>query len=147
MYTNTLNTITARTMSLMRSQEFYHYIKGLSENIYHTLKKCSFDILFAVLKKLDKVIKKRKDNLSKLKKTEVVYKINCKDCNASYIGQTKWHLETRIKQHRNDIKKHESNHSVVSKHRIEFKHNFWSEPDILHSEKHTRKRIGWDVLY
>lgn len=49
----------------------------------------------------------------------VVYKINCADCNKFYIGQTKKHFETRIKEHRNDIKKLKndinSNHSVVSK--------------------------------
>jgi len=37
--------------------------------------------------------------------TEIVYKINCKDCDQVYIGQTKRYLETRIKKHRRNIKK------------------------------------------
>ncbi|KAL6421068.1 hypothetical protein ACFW04_013592 [Cataglyphis niger] len=74
-------------------------------------------------------------------RTEVVYKINCKNCSASYIGQTKRHLSTRIKEHFNNIKMHASNLSVISKHKLEFDHDFdWSAPDILHNEKHVRKR-------
>ena len=36
---------------------------------------------------------------------------------------------------------HSSNLSVVSKHKIEFNHDFdWANPKILHNEKHIRKR-------
>ncbi|EFN60660.1 hypothetical protein EAG_14878, partial [Camponotus floridanus] len=36
---------------------------------------------------------------------------------------------------------HETNHSVISKHRLESGHEFdWSKPNILHSEKYVRKR-------
>lgn len=74
-------------------------------------------------------------------RTEVVYKLDCKNCNASYIGQTKRHLGTRVKEHFNNIKLHASNFSVISKHKSEFNHDFdWSMPIILHNEKHVRKR-------
>jgi len=33
--------------------------------------------------------------------TQNVYKINCNDCSASYVGQTKRQLGTRINEHRN----------------------------------------------
>ncbi|KAL6421451.1 hypothetical protein ACFW04_013906 [Cataglyphis niger] len=70
-----------------------------------------------------------------------VVKINCKNCSASYIGQTKRHMSTRIKEHFNNIKMHASNLSVVNKHKLEFNYDFdWSVPDILHNEKHLRKR-------
>ncbi|EFN61460.1 hypothetical protein EAG_09656, partial [Camponotus floridanus] len=63
------------------------------------------------------------------------------NCNTSYIGQTKRHLGTRVKKHFNDIKLHESNLSVIGKHKLEFNHDFnWSIPVILHNEKHVRKR-------
>ncbi|EZA46575.1 hypothetical protein X777_00017, partial [Ooceraea biroi] len=35
--------------------------------------------------------------------TGVVYKIDCLNCDACYTGQTKGHLETRIKEHKSDI--------------------------------------------
>lgn len=42
------------------------------------------------------------------KQTELMYKLNCTNCDVSYIGQTKRQLETRLKEHKNDIKKHDS---------------------------------------
>src|SRR5580765_1392571 len=67
--------------------------------------------------------------------------LECNDCDAKYSGQTKRSLTTRIKEHCSNIKNHPSNHNVVSKHRTEFEHDFkWLEPNILHYEKHKRKR-------
>jgi len=40
------------------------------------------------LNKLNKFIKVQKDPLSNLQKKNVVYKICCNDCDASYVGQT-----------------------------------------------------------
>lgn len=61
-----------------------------------------FKILYTISKKLD-IIRKGKDRLNNNKRTEVVYKINCADCNATYIGQTKRHIETHLKEHHADI--------------------------------------------
>ena len=36
-------------------------------------------------------------------KRNVVYKIDCKNCNASCVGQTGRKLNTRIKEYHNDI--------------------------------------------
>lgn len=124
------------------------YIKGLSEHLRFALNRCGFEVVYTIPKRLDKFIRKGKDCVSLEKRTEVVYKIDCRDCNMSYIGQTKRHLETRVKEHKNDIKKHDSNHSVVSKHRLSNNHDFnWSAPVILHNEKHTRKREIAEMFY
>jgi len=37
--------------------------------------------------------------------SNVVYKINCQDCDASYVGQTKRILNTRISEYRNHIRR------------------------------------------
>jgi len=50
-------------------------------------------------------------------------------------------LETRIKEHRNNIKNPSGNFSVVTNHRISLQHEF--EPDktrILHKERNRKKR-------
>ncbi|XP_071573819.1 uncharacterized protein [Temnothorax nylanderi] len=117
------------------------YIKGLSENINYTLSKCHITPLFTIPKKLDCLIKRGKDKIDDLKQTEIVYKITCKDCNAIYIGQTKRHLCTRLKEHQKDIKKPAGKHSVVSEHRISRGHDFdWGNPEIMHRERLMRKR-------
>ena len=40
-----------------------------------------------------------KDPIPKEKKTGVIYKIPCQDCNTNYIGETGRALSTRIKEH------------------------------------------------
>lgn len=70
-----------------------------------------------------------------------MYKINCSDCNASYIGQTKRRLEIRLNEHKKNIKRNVSECSVVSAHRINNNHKFnWQNPAILRHEKYLKKR-------
>lgn len=43
---------------------------------------------------------------------------------------------------------HESNLSVISKHKLEFNHEFdWTNPNILHREKHIKKREIAEMFY
>ncbi|XP_071578862.1 uncharacterized protein, partial [Temnothorax nylanderi] len=88
------------------------YVKGLSAGIRGTLERVRCDVVYKIPKKLSAVIRRGKDRLATNRETNVVYKIDCENCDASYIGQTKRHLETRVKEHFSDIKKHDSNFSV-----------------------------------
>lgn len=81
--------------------------------------------------------------------TELVYKINCCDCDQVYIGQMK-HLQlvTRIKEHQRNIRCGTSNYSVVIDHRLLLNHDFdWSKPNILHRERYRRKREIAEMFY
>ena len=46
------------------------------------------------INKLKKFIKVHKDPLDSFSKSNVIYKINCNDCDASYVGQTERKLKT-----------------------------------------------------
>jgi len=98
------------------------------------------DVRFTVPRRLDNIIKKGKDRLTDSQLTEIVYKLNCKDCDKVYIGQTKRHLGTRVREHLNNIK-NTSNFSVVTNHRLSFNHDFeWNKPNVLHKERNRKKR-------
>ena len=117
------------------------YIKGLSDGVGRTMRDAKFKVLLTIPKKLDCIIRRGKDTLPNLKQTELIYEIDCANCNAAYIGQTKRHLETRVKEHFCDIRKNSDNHSVVSKHRLTHNHDFnWQQPKILYKERHFKKR-------
>ncbi|KAL6418590.1 hypothetical protein ACFW04_011984 [Cataglyphis niger] len=117
------------------------FVEGLSDDIGRLFKNMGFTVVYNISKKLNSLIKRGKDGLPISNRTEIVYKINCKNCSASYIDQTKRHLSTRVKEHFNNIKMHASNLSVISKHKLEFDHDFdWSAPDILHNKKHVREK-------
>ncbi|RLU19030.1 hypothetical protein DMN91_009388 [Ooceraea biroi] len=117
------------------------YVKGISEQLRRIYMSCDLRVACTVFSKLDRLIKLGKDMLSRDKKTNVVYRIKCNACNACYVGQTKRHLSVRIGEHRSNIKKSEGDWSVVSRHRVDNDHDFdWAHVDILHQEKHLRKR-------
>ncbi|EZA47976.1 hypothetical protein X777_14520, partial [Ooceraea biroi] len=116
-----------------------NHIKQMS--YYQVDRNNGFKVLFTIPKKLDRMIRRGKDTLPKDKQTNVVYRINCLQYDASYVGQTKRHVETRLKEHRADVKKVVSDQSVVSKHRLTFNHEFdWSDPDVLHRDAFNRRR-------
>lgn len=60
---------------------------------------------------------------------------------ASYVGQTRRRLITRVNEHRNDIRKNTTN-SVITTHRLDFNHDFdWSYVEILDNESCFNKRL------
>jgi len=123
------------------------YTGKLSNDIKRIVKNF-VDVRFSIPKKLDTVIKKGKDRLDDQRKTEVVYKIECKDCDQVYINQTKRHLETRIKEHRSNIKNPSGNFSVVTNNRISLQHEFkWDNTRILHKERNRTEGNSGDVFY
>ncbi|XP_024874672.1 uncharacterized protein LOC112456404 [Temnothorax curvispinosus] len=62
------------------------YIKGLSENVSRTMRDMNFRVLHTIPKRLDCVIRKGKDALPSLSQTELVYKIDCANCDAVLNG-------------------------------------------------------------
>jgi len=123
------------------------YVSNVSNDIKRIVRNF-VDVRFTIPKKLDNVIKRGKDKLNNQQITEVVYKINCNDCDKVYIGQTKRHLETRIKEHRNNIKNQSGNFSVVTDHRLSFNHNFdCDNPNILHKEKNRKNRDITEMFF
>jgi len=74
------------------------------------------------LHKLGRIIKAQKDTLPTGLNKNVVYRLNCKNCDVSYVGQTKRRLNTRTLEHKKDINKKTSNYSVITKHRMDFNH-------------------------
>jgi len=118
----------------------FPYVRKLSEDIKNNLRNM-IDVNYTIPKKLDTVIRKGKDRIDKKRVTEVVYKIDCINCDKVYIGQTKRHVATRINEHKNNIKNSNGNFSVVTDHRLNFNHEFdRQKPIILHKERNRKKR-------
>ena len=47
-----------------------------------------------------------------------VYKINCSDCHASYIGETGRNLTTRLTEHKRATRKGDVNNHIAEHHRL-----------------------------
>jgi len=96
---------------------------GISEKFKRISKEHDLKLTYSSVNSLNRFIKIGKDKLNSLCCCDVVYKINCQDCDASYVDQTKRLLKTRIKEHVNDIKKSGSPF-VISNHRLSYNHDF-----------------------
>lgn len=99
------------------------------------------------MNKLSSFIKVHKNRLPNLPRWNVVYKISCLNCDASYVGQTGRLLGTRVKEHHNHIKRNSTQHSVITDHRL-MNHDFnWNDIDILDKEPILNKRLLSEMLY
>lgn len=95
-------------------------------------KKYNSRISYKIPKILKNIINTSKDKIKKLSHCDIVYKINCSGCKASYVEQTKRQLRTRVKEHIVDIRKKSRNLSIVFCHRLETDHEFnWENVQIL----------------
>jgi len=123
---------------------FIPKLNGKFKNIANTLKS---KLAFFSLHKLGRIIRAQKDTLPLGFNKNVVYKLNCKDCDASYIGQTKRRLNTRVMEHKKDISKKTVKHSVITEHRLQFNHDFdWDNPTILDKEKRYYRRLISEMI-
>jgi len=76
-----------------------------------------------------------------------VYKIFCRDCDASYVGQTGRRLTTRLKEHKSMVNYSSESYTVVSSHRL-LGHDFnWEDTTILDEEPCYRKRLVSEMLH
>jgi len=125
------------------------FIPNLTEKFQNIANFLKSKLAFFSLHKLDRVIRAQKDMLPVGHNKNVVYKLSCKDCNMVYVGQTKRRLNTRIEEHMKDInKKTTANLSVISEHRLEFKHEFdWNNPSILDREDKYYRRLIAEMVY
>ncbi|EFN62516.1 hypothetical protein EAG_03655, partial [Camponotus floridanus] len=106
------------------------YIKGLSESVCKVFNNTE-STGFKCFNRLNRFIKVHKDATPKLKENNVVYRIDCNNCDASYVGQTKRHLETRLREHRNNAGQ-PFKPSVITDHIINENHSIgWDEIKIL----------------
>jgi len=93
-------------------------------------------------------IKTGKDKIKKEDHSNVVYKINCQDCNYSYVGQTKRKLKTRLKKHIKDFNKPTTSLSVISYYKLGSDHTIdWENPCILDAERFYYKRMVSEVIH
>ena len=76
------------------------YVQRLSETTSRIMKKYNVN---TAMKPHNTIKRSLEDEPQKM--CEGVYFITCKNCNATYIGETKRTLGTRIKEHKDDAEK------------------------------------------
>jgi len=123
------------------------FVRSCDKMIKTLIRKSDCIVEYRCLNRLSTFIS-HKDRTDLSDNNDVVYKISCKDCDASYVGQTKRKLKTRINEHKSNIKMDSNKHSVISKHIIELDHNFdWNNVKILDIERNYQKRLMSEMIH
>lgn len=127
------------------------YMNKFSESIANKMKKFDLNVAFKTNNFTGQFFSKVKDKIDTLDQTHIVYQINCNECDAKYIGQTKQKFGKRLNQHKNSIKNTDktgsSNHTALCEHTIKTKHTFdFHNPKILKKECHYQKRLVNEMI-
>ena len=79
------------------------YVEGISERIERTLKKYNVSTAMRPQSTLRNILVHPKDKCSPEEQGEIIYKIPCKNCHKSYIGETGRLFKTRLEEHKADV--------------------------------------------
>ncbi|XP_044745300.1 uncharacterized protein LOC123307145 [Coccinella septempunctata] len=122
------------------------FVPTLTKQIVRILTNTNVRIVEYYKKTIRNYFSKVKDTVPGILQTNLVYKLNCGDCEGSYVGQTKQLLKNIIRQHQNDCKKGLTT-TGLSDHCKNTGHNFdFENPKILHREDNLEKRLTKEMI-
>ncbi|CAH3040060.1 unnamed protein product, partial [Pocillopora meandrina] len=94
------------------------YIKGISEKISRILQSFNIRVAHKPMITLRQLLTNIKDKDKPRNRQGAVYKINCSDCHAFYIGETSRNLTTRLTEHKRATRKGDVNNHITEHHRL-----------------------------
>ena len=123
------------------------YIRGTSEKIARVLRQFNVQLCSKATRTIKSQVCKIKDRRETLDQANVVYKLECSDCNACYVGETGRLLKERKLEHQKDVR-NGSALSNVFQHTSASSHSFnFNEMKVLDREECKRKRKMLESVY
>ena len=124
------------------------FVDKLSQNLGEILHKSGIQTVYKMNKLNSQIIKRGKDIIPKENTRGVVYQLNCNDCDAVYVGETKKRINKRIKGHENNTRLVSASNSVITDHRIDSGHDFgWKDYKISNRESHYFKKYIAEMIH
>ena len=128
---------------------FVPYEKGVSEKLSNIAKRFNVQLINKKGKSLKNAVKSKNIVGDVENESSVVYRINCENCEKYYIGETGRMLSVRLKEHKDDGEKGNTEQKIsgLSQHIRDTNHqaNF-NEPIIMMKEKDFCKRKFKEAL-
>ncbi|XP_067633775.1 uncharacterized protein [Eurosta solidaginis] len=128
------------------------YYQNITQKITKKLKAYTNNIRFAFKNRnnVGKLYKTIKDNIPTKKQKNIVYKIDCVDCQRkkSYIGTTSQQLYKRLGQHSKDVENKRTEKSALAHHAITFGHKFdFDNAKVIARETNWQKRMLLEEIH
>ena len=107
------------------------YVACVSEDIRHVCRKFGVRTVFRSEQTLRSTLTRAKDTLPVKKQSNVKYQIPCR-CGKVYVGETKWRLETTVKEHHDVCNTVAVERSAIAEHVWENQHSIdWKEMLVI----------------
>lgn len=135
----------------------FPYIKGLSEKVSGCFKNKNINsdrkvqLSFYPINLVSTIFTNLKDKTPRELKSNLIYKINCRNCEKCYVGTTKQYLKNRIYQHSYDCRERNRNKpekTALAEHHFAENHEFDFENfSVLDSENNYFKRMISEMVH
>ena len=123
------------------------YINELNPIISKFFNNYNTEVVNNTVNKWNCFIKLGKDVSSKDEKTNVVYRIHCNECTATYVGQTERRLNIRVNEHMKKCAKKDGG-SAIKTHMEGSNHKFnFDKVKVLQIEQSLGKRKLAEMLF
>ena len=100
------------------------YVEGTSEKLRRILRSHKIRSTFYTENTLRKLLCKPKDRVATEDKNNIVYEIDCSNCEAVYFGESKRSLKSCSNEHKRSVRNCDCDQNKIAKHCWEADHNF-----------------------
>ena len=123
------------------------YVQGASEQLKRALNKHNIKATFHTQTTFRSLLSKPKDPIPKEDKNNAIFQLNCKDCKAIYVRETKRTLNIRAEEHITAIKS-ASERSHTAEHCWKYNLDFdWEHKKVLGFENNLKTRTIKEAIY
>ena len=110
-------------------------VESTSEKLWDILRLHKVRAIFYTEKTLRKLLCKPKDRVATEGKNNIVYEIDCSNCEAVYFGESKWSLISRSDKHKRSVRNCDCDKNEIAKHCWETDPNFsWDQKKVIDKE-------------
>ena len=111
------------------------YVQGTSEKLRRILRSHEIRSTFYTEMTLRKLLCKPKDRVATEDKNNIVYEIDCSNCQAVYFGESKRSLKSRSDEHKRSARNCDCDKNEIAKHCWEADYDFnWNQNKVIDRE-------------
>ena len=123
-------------------------VEGTSEKLWHILRSHKIRSTFYTEMTLRKLLCKPKDRVATEDKNNIVYEIDCSNCQAVYFGESKRSLKSRSDEHKRSVRNCDCDKNEIAKHCWEADHNFnWDQKKVIDRESRLIPRKIKEIMH
>ena len=111
------------------------YVKGASEKLWRILRSHKIRSTFYTENMLCKLLCRPKNRVATEDKNNIVYEIDCSNCEPVYFHESKWSLQLCSDEHKRSVRNCDCNKNKIAKHCWEADHNLnWNQKKVIDRE-------------